>query len=740
MSSRNCWIVGLVMLATVSCMAAEGAALSRVSVGQGGAEGNAWSDYPSLSNDGRYVAFASHASNLVPGDLNAAVNPLLGIDVFRYDRLTGVTIRVSVASDGGEGNGNAGGASISSDGRCVAFWSDSNNLVPGDTNGVSDIFIHDCVTGETIRVSIEADGGEANGPSVEPCLSGDGNRVAFTSMASNIAVNDVNANWDIFVRDLAAGQTMAVSVDASGWPGNGRSGQPTISADGSTVAFASRASNLVTVDTNLTWDVFARVLATGVMTLESVSTGGVQGDRTSSGPSLSGDGRSLAFVSKATTLIPGASIVTAVYLRDRVAGTTERISATGDQLAATDGGLMSPRSLSADGRYVALESGSITMLPDWATGAVRILRYDRQTGQLTVLSMAEDWTRADNEATNAAISGDGRFVAFASRATNLVPADANGAWDVFLCDVTAVNARLIQAHRPTAGATRVSRRTTLALGFGGAVADETQAGAHFYLKPVGGEAVAGTLQWPLASRKVLFVPAAPLAAATVYEVGFTAGVRRRGVAEPAAAEGYRFTTGDQPVVVQCVPAGTNVTTRSAVSVVFDQAMHRPSVQKAFRMTPAVTGVFEWRNSRTLTFRPTALAGRTEYRVTLAGTARSATGRGLGEAFGASFKTAPVALLTMTAAAAPVSGDALALVVTLNRPATVSLEMRNMAGRCVARVPAQAVAEGSSTVCWRAVSATGSRLAGGMYLASVEARAEDGSVARTLVAVQVEGRR
>jgi len=229
--------------------------VQRVSVASDGTQGNDNSWDPSISADGRYVAFFSHASNLVPGDTNGKA------DVFVHDRVTGQTTRVSVASDGTEGNGYSWFPSISADGRYVAFESIASNLVPGDTNGVSDVFVHDRLTGQTTRVSVASDGTQGHSASDHPSISADGRYVAFESFASNLVPGDTNGKRDVFVHDRLTGQTARVSVASDGTQGNGDSIYPSISADGRYVAFVSGASNLVPGDANGNIDVFIAAAA-----------------------------------------------------------------------------------------------------------------------------------------------------------------------------------------------------------------------------------------------------------------------------------------------------------------------------------------------------------------------------------------------------------------------------------------------------------------------------------------------
>ncbi|HMC07628.1 MAG TPA: hypothetical protein VKG89_09585, partial [Solirubrobacterales bacterium] len=205
---------------------ARAASTERVSVDDAGNQGNADSSDSAVSDDGRFVAYYSAASNLVPGDTNGVD------DIFVRDRLTGTTERVSVDAAGNQGNGDSFGPALSADGRFVSFRSQASNLVPGDTNGASDDFVYDRQTGQIERISVDSAGNEANGDSFETWMSDDGRYVAFLSFASNLVSGDTNGVSDIFVRDRQAGTTERVSVDSSGTEANGESFYPQISADG----------------------------------------------------------------------------------------------------------------------------------------------------------------------------------------------------------------------------------------------------------------------------------------------------------------------------------------------------------------------------------------------------------------------------------------------------------------------------------------------------------------------------
>ncbi|MGD8357149.1 MAG: PKD domain-containing protein [Lysobacterales bacterium] len=270
----------------------------RVSVASDGTQGNSSSHNPSISADGRYVAFWSYANNLVSSDTNGVP------DVFVHDRDTGATERVSVASDGTQGNSYSYYPSISADGRYVAFWSYASNLVNSDINGVPDVFVHDRATGLTERVSVAIICTQSNSSSVYPSISADGRYVAFWSIANNLVSSDTNGQYDVFVHDRDTGVTERVSVANDGIQGNWNSYYPSISADGRYVAFWSYASNLVSSDTNGRPDVFVHDRDTGETIRVSTAGDETQANSDSFHGTISPDGTLVAFSSYATNLVP----------------------------------------------------------------------------------------------------------------------------------------------------------------------------------------------------------------------------------------------------------------------------------------------------------------------------------------------------------------------------------------------------------------------------------------------------
>ena len=289
----------------------------RVSVGASGAQANGYCTWTSISADGRWVAFSSEATNLVPSDTNGCS------DVFVRDLQLGTTERVSLGGGGVQANGDCIDPAISSDGRFVAFWGSASNLVPLDTNGKKDVFVRDRLNGTTDRVSLGANGAQANGDSGYPAddvaISSDGRFVAFASVATNLVTGDVNGSCDVFVRDRQLGTTECVSVDSSGAPGNDESGDYSVSmsADGRFVAFNSFATNLVAGDTNNDWDIFVRDRQLGTTSRKNTSSGGGQANGTSLRAGISADGTCVVFESDATNLVPGdTNGVADVFVRE----------------------------------------------------------------------------------------------------------------------------------------------------------------------------------------------------------------------------------------------------------------------------------------------------------------------------------------------------------------------------------------------------------------------------------------
>jgi Tol biopolymer transport system component len=405
---------------------AAGGNTTLVSAASDGTQANDISLSASISSNGRYVTFSSAANNLVSGDTNNSD------DIFVRDLQTRLTTRASLASDGTQANAPSDEPSISADGRFVAFGSFATNLVSGDTNGKSDIFVHDRQTGTTTRVSVSSGGAQANDTVYMPAISADGRYVVFTSSASNLVPGDTNANQDVFVHDRLTAETTRVSVASSGAQGNGwTNANASISADGRYVSFESPASNLVPGDTNGTWDIFVRDRLSNTTSRVSVASNGAQANRESDGQAISANGRYVAFLSLASNLVPGdTNNLMDVFVHDRLTATTRRVSVASNG-AQANAESFSP-AISGDGRYVAFASTAGNLVPGDTNNIDDVFVHDLLSRQTMRVSLASDGTQANNFSDVPSLSADGASVAFLSGADNLVPGDTNNTMDVFV--------------------------------------------------------------------------------------------------------------------------------------------------------------------------------------------------------------------------------------------------------------------------------------------------------------------
>jgi len=408
-------ISALAALVLVSTVLSATAGTTRVSVSGNHGQGDGPSYTAGISADGRSVAFTSHATNLVGGDTNERQ------DAFVYDRKTGHTERVSVSSSGAQAkpgpdpNGGSAAMDMSADGRYVLFQSDASNLAPGDANRKSDAFIHDRVTGKTRRI--------------RPAGVG----ITAGALSANGRYAVLNAGGNIFRYDLRRGRLLRLTASANSWSDGG-----SVSADGRYVAFTSNASNLVRGDTNKLPDVFVRDVRTGQTTRISVTSAGKQGvgkrySNGSNAPTISSDGRFVAFHSDMRNLVPGdTNNAFDVFVHDLVTGKTQRVSVSSAGRQANAESLGSA-SFSVDGRYVAFSSLATNLVAndnnDITDVFIRDLRTHRT--QLVSLGMHGQGDDASWIGLGAAFTRDSRHLLFASWAANLVPGDTNSVADVF---------------------------------------------------------------------------------------------------------------------------------------------------------------------------------------------------------------------------------------------------------------------------------------------------------------------
>jgi Tol biopolymer transport system component len=404
---------------------AEAATTVRVSVATDGSPGNDVSRSPSLDASGTLVAFSSGSSNLVPGDTNFTS------DIFVHDFLTGTTERVSVASDGTQANARSREPTISACGRFVAFSSEASNLVQGDSLSVAHVFAHDRVLGTTDRISVGSDGTAANSHSGNAAISGDGRFVAFDSVATNLVPSPLSWVGHVYVHDRDTGVTERVSVASDGTEGDRRSRNPTISTDGRFVAFTSDARNLVDDDANGRPDVFVHDRLSGVTERVTVLSGGAEAALGGVGGGISGDGRYVAFQSRSPDLALQTAAFQQVFVHDRETGTTAIVSETPNLTPAT--GDSYTAAISVDGRFIAFASEADDLVSSDTNQESDIFLRDTALRMSEIVSVATDGTESNGWSGNAAIGFDGRYVAFESFGTNLVAGDQGGV-HIFLRD------------------------------------------------------------------------------------------------------------------------------------------------------------------------------------------------------------------------------------------------------------------------------------------------------------------
>lgn len=429
---------------------------SRVSVSSDGWQTNHNSFHPFISADGlKYVAFYSYANNLVLEDLGA----IFGAAIFLRDVQNGTTFRVSRGYDGSRPDGNSWSPSISDNNRYVAFRSGATNLVPGDTNLAVDVFVYDLQNGTTERVNLATGGAQSSGDTAPfdnpdgstmdgwypPAMSANGRYVAFSSAAADLVPDDNNGMWDVFVHDRQTGTTERVSVNANGVEDVRDSEGAAISANGRYVAF--RTGGQLDVNKPTGWggfpvtypiNIYLRDRLSGTTTLISTATDGTLSNNNNYPPSITADGRYIIFPSSAKTLAGWDAAANNwvdtnglddVFVHDRQTGITERVSvATG---GVQGNGPSYWGAISDNGRYVTFSSSSTDLTVDDANGARDVFVRDRWTDTTVRVVMAYDGTDPNARSLAPSISSNGEYIAFDSLAGNLIQNDTNNAWDIF---------------------------------------------------------------------------------------------------------------------------------------------------------------------------------------------------------------------------------------------------------------------------------------------------------------------
>ncbi len=417
-------------------MTAQAQTTVRASVSDGGLQSDGGSPQATICKNGQFVVFSSNATNLVGV-------PTSGYQVFLRDLVFNTTTLISVDPGGNQANADCVNPKISADGRFVSYSSTATNLDGLDLNGVKDGYVRDRVLGTTIRVTLTNGGGECNGPSDSSAIYSNGSdvSVAFHSTANNVISPLVASGDQVYIRNYTSGvpgaTTVIASVSTAGAVGDGISGilQQSISGNGRFVCFSSTSSNLVTGDTNATWDVFLRDLVAGTTIRVSVNSVGAQGALGGHSGVLGTDGRFISFSSNSTNMVASDTNNTHdVFLRDTQLGKTTRISvdSKGKQVNGASGnengwGLY----MNSSATKVVFMSYATNLVAGDTNGVRDIFLRDIATSKTTRISVSSAGAQGNAESTSPTISDTGSYVTFVSLASNLVSGDTNLFLDVF---------------------------------------------------------------------------------------------------------------------------------------------------------------------------------------------------------------------------------------------------------------------------------------------------------------------
>lgn len=384
-----------------------------------------------LSSNGRFVAFTSDAPNLVPGDTNNTY------DTFVHDRSTGITTRVSLSSSGAQANGSTSVGPISSDGRFTVLRSLASNLVPGDSNGVYDIFLRDELQSLTTRVSVSTAGVEANAESSSPLMTPDGAWAGFSSSASNLDPLKTTSLFAPFVHEVATGTTTALPLVPSGGQLDGFVSAGFITSDAHYLVIDGLATNIVAGDTNNTRDAFLHDRVLGTTVRVSVNSAGIQGNSGSFAGSASDDGRYVVFSSSATNLVAGdTNSQSDIFMRDLQLGTTARLSV--NQFGIQGDHWSDAPKITPDGRFVAFSTWSTNFVAGDNNNSYDQFRLDRQTGVVLVASVSTlgQFVSGQSQPRPTFMSDDGNVLSFSGAWAGIVPTQIYSNDTVYVHDLT----------------------------------------------------------------------------------------------------------------------------------------------------------------------------------------------------------------------------------------------------------------------------------------------------------------
>jgi Tol biopolymer transport system component len=419
--------VAALALAAAGALAATTTRVSLDSAGQEGlGSAQPIGQYASLSSSGRLVAFSSWGI-LVPEDSNGSD------EIYLRDLSKKTTVRVSVAHDGAQADGQSFAPHLSPNGKWLAFTSNATNLVPGDGNGANDVFLRDLKKGTLERVTMGFDGQEADASSYDPRVTDNGRFVVFSSLATNLVPGDTNGTEDVFLRDRKEGTTERISVDSFGEQVPDGGGDPSVSANGRWVVFSSISTGLVDNDGNGIRDVFLRDRLLGTTTLVSFDVDGNAANRRSAEPIITPNGRYVVFSSQATDIVAGdANGINGwdVFVYDTKVRTISCASVEPAGTMPAAGQSYQP-SLSPNGRFVVFASWSPTLVAGDTNSSQDIFVRDMKKGLTERVSLDASGAQVTGFSEYPQVSANGKTVVFQSDSTGLVTGDFNGSVDLF---------------------------------------------------------------------------------------------------------------------------------------------------------------------------------------------------------------------------------------------------------------------------------------------------------------------
>lgn len=408
----------------------------RINLGPHGEQADGDSGGPSVSAHGRIVAFYTAAGNIIPGG-PVDTSPVILV----RDRLTGTMVRADVSPTGGPADNFSEEPLVSRNGRIVAFASYASNLVLNDTNGLKDVFVRDLLAGTTTRASVGSGGQQPDNNCRVAALSANGQVVAFVTSATNLVPMSGKFYLNLYVRDLTTGITTLETPSRRGGLANGLTFEASLSGNGRFLAFASFAHNLVRATRlGHHENVFLRDRRKGRTVLVSATPDGAEGNDSSFGPLVTDDGATVAFSSFATDLVPGGTSGQGdVFLRSTRTGTTERVRFTTGDVEPDTGVFLVD--MTPDGRFLLVRSSADNLVPGDTNGEDDFFLYDRASRSLTRVNVGNDGAQANSVTDGARLSADGGTVVFSSLASSLVPNDTNEHYDIFVRTLSGGPAR-----------------------------------------------------------------------------------------------------------------------------------------------------------------------------------------------------------------------------------------------------------------------------------------------------------